>query len=518
MKTKHPLWAAVVAVAATLLAACGSASGGPAENRQTDAGPPQPGGSASVIQTSEPRTLDPAFMTNDLGTNALVGNSLYGQLLRTDSKGDIQYGLAKSLTTGDGGTTWKLKLRDGLKFSDGTPLDAAAVKFNWARLADPKLGSQLAPWAGLVAGMTPSGQSLDFKLTLPISHFESVIVQALNWIASPQALKKSPQSFDAKPIGAGPFVLGSWTRSGQMVLKKNPAYYDSPRPYLDKLVLTANPDSVQRAATVKSGGADAAFANSRTEAEKNGLNVAYPKLGGGLFMVFNSRIAPFDDVRARQAVAQGVDRDAVLKTLTPGGTAKAPATLYADGSPYNGDTTLPKYDKAAAQKLFNELAADGKPVKFTITSYPTTEGKRTVEAVQSQLNQYKNVHVEVEVLDFSAAVTKMVQNTFQVITTGLYPGTQPGLPLYLGLYSKSHGNQSGVEDREMDTALLKGLAATDEAGQTKAFQEVGRRFSDLAPGMIYSRYELALGYNNRLHGVELYGNAGIRTDTLWVSK
>ncbi|MFJ3779771.1 ABC transporter substrate-binding protein [Streptomyces sp. NPDC090075] len=518
MKTKHPVRAAVAAVAAMLLAACGSAADDSNGNRRADAGPPRSGGSASVIQTSEPRRLDPALMSNDLGTNALVGNSLYGQLLRTDAKGGIQYGLAKSLTTSDGGTTWKLQLRDGLKFSDGTPLDAAAVKFNWARLADPQLGSQSGPFAGLVTSMTPTGQTLAFKLALPVSHFEAAIDQAMNWIASPQSLKGSPQAFDGKPIGAGPFVLDSWTRSGQMVLKKNPAYYDAPRPYLDKLVLTANQDSVQRAATVKSGGADAAFANSRSEAEKAGLNVAAPKLGGGLFMVFNSRIAPFNDVRARQAVAEAVDRAAVLKTLTPGGTAEMPKTLYADGSPYNGDTTLPTYDKAAAQKLFDQLAAEGKPVRFTLTSYSTTEGRRTVEAMQSQLNQYKNVKVQVEVLDFSAAVTKTVQKTFQMITTGLYPGAHPGLPLYLGLYGKSPGNLSGVVDPQMDTALLKGLAATDEAGQTKAFQEVGRRFSAVAPGLIYTRYELALGYDNRLHGVQLYGNAAIRTDTLWVSR
>ncbi|MFC7886899.1 ABC transporter substrate-binding protein [Streptomyces sp. NPDC057376] len=518
MKTKHTLRTAVIAVAVTLLAACGSGSEGSDGDRQDDAGPPQSGGSATIVQTSEPRRLDPALMSNDLGTNALVGNSLYGQLLRMDAKGKVQYGLAKSLTTSDGGTTWKLKLRDGLKFSDGTPLDAAAVKFNWARLADPKVGSQSAPYAGLVTDMTPSGQDLDFKLSLPVNHFEAAIAQSLNWIASPRALRGSAQSFDAEPVGAGPFVLGSWTRSGPMVLKRNPAYYDSSRPYLDELVLTANSDSVQRAATVKSGGADAGFVNQHTQAEKEGMNVASPKLGGGLFMAFNARTAPFDDVRARQAVAQAVDREAVLRTLTPGGAAEAPATLYADGSPYNGDSTLPEYDKAAAQKLFDELAAEGEPVRFTITSYPTTEGKRTVEAIQSQLNQYENVQVEVEVLDFSAAVGKTVQKTFQLITSGLYPGVQPGLALYLGLHSKSPGNLSGVEDRALDAALLKGLAATGEAEQTEAFQEVGRLFGELTPGMIYTRYELGLGWKDQLHGVELYGNAGIRTDTLWVSK
>jgi ABC-type transport system substrate-binding protein len=155
-------------------------------------------------------------------------------------------------------------------------------------------------------------------------------------------------------------------------------------------------------------------------------------------------------------------------------------------------------------------------VNFTITSYPTTEGKRTVEAIQSQLNQYPGVHVEVEVLDFPGAIGKTVQRSFQFITSGLYPGTDPSLALWLGLYGSSPGNLSGAGDAQLDSSLLKGLAATDDADRAAAFQETGKLFQQLAPGVIYTRYVLAMGLSPKVHGMELYANAALRTDTVWI--
>jgi peptide/nickel transport system substrate-binding protein len=234
-------------------------------------------------------------------------------------------------------------------------------------------------------------------------------------------------------------------------------------------------------------------------------------------MVMNARIAPFDDVRARQAVTLGVDRDALLAVIQPGETGGAPETLFADGSPFNGDTTLPAYDHDAAQELFDELAADGKPVAFTITSYPTTVGRQTTEAIQAQLNQYDNVEVQVEVLDFPGAIAKTVQQTFQMINGGLQLGAAPALTLYQQLYGTSRSNLAGVADPDLDAALEAGLVATDEDAQVEAFSEVARLYGELAPSLLYTRYKLSLAYNDRLHGLELYGTTAVRTDTMWVS-
>lgn len=510
--------AGVIAVAAALLAACGSDDSGGSGGGGGDAGEPQSGGSASIIQFSEPRTLDPAIMGNLAATNALVGNSLFGQLLRVDTEGEVEYGLAEDLSTSDGGTTWKLVLRDGLTFSDGTPFDAAAVAYNWERIKDPATGSRTAGYAVLIDTMTPSGQTLDFTLTQPIPlYHETISSQPMNWIASPQALQAGAAAFDENPIGAGPFVLDSWQRSGEMVLARNDSYYDSPRPYLDELVLTVNPDATQRFGTLTSGGADGAVSTSPEQlalATGGGAESVIHPTGDSLVEVMNARIAPFDDVRARQAVFLGVDRDAVNAAAFQG-EGDVPETLFKDDSPYNGDTTLPEYDQEAAQELFDELADDGKPVQFTITTLSNTETRRVAEAIQAQLNQYDNVDVELEVLDQSASFAKYSARTFQM-TNGLLRTAD--VDLYSFLNSESESNVSGVSDPELDAALEEGLSAADQDARADAYAQVAERYSELVPALNYARPQYALAYDgDRLHGVEMYGNSSIRTDTLWVT-
>ncbi|OKI86204.1 ABC transporter substrate-binding protein [Streptomyces sp. CB02414] len=517
MREKHSLRAAVIAVAVALLAACGS--GGSPSGTSPDPGKPQSGGTLRVVKQTEPSGLDPAKMLNQVISESLIGSSLFGQLLIVDDEGQTEYGLAKSLVTSDGGTTWQLRLRDGLKFTDGTPLDAAAVEFNWARLKDKAVGSPSRAFASFVKTMTPKGQTLDFTLTQPIAEFGSAIASDMNFIASPRALGAGAQKFDAKPVGAGPFVLKSWKRGGQMVLARNPAYYDAPRPYLDQLVLTFNTDTNQMFDTQQAGGADAVASSAsdllRT-AEKRGLTVGASNLGGGTSLTLNTQQAPFDDVRARRALLMGVDRAAVNVAVYKNAAA-VPDTLFADGSPYNGGTTLPKYDKAAAQKLFDELAAEGKPVRFTVTTYQVTQLKRVAEAVQAQLNQYDNVEVEVETLDYSTAVAKTVGRQFQSIVSAV-TFDRPSPRLYTVLATGQANNVGGLSSPDLDEALSAGMKATDEKARERANREVARLFNELAPSLLFTRSAYGIAYSDKVHGVELYARSAIRTDSLWMTK
>ncbi|SDH62554.1 peptide/nickel transport system substrate-binding protein, partial [Pseudonocardia oroxyli] len=117
-----------------------------------------------------------------------MGNSLYGYLLADTGSGQYDYGLAKDLSTSDGGKTWMLQLRDGLTFSDGTPFDAAAVQFNWQRMQAPETLANNRSAASQVASMSASGQVLTFTLNTPISSYPNSIVNtAMNWIAKPGA-------------------------------------------------------------------------------------------------------------------------------------------------------------------------------------------------------------------------------------------------------------------------------------------------------------------------------------------
>lgn len=132
--------------------------------------------------------------------------------------------------------------------------------------------------------------------------------------------------------------------------------------------------------------------------------------GGGQILGMNFRRAPFDDERARRAVALATDLDAINAAVF-NGAAEYPATLFPESSPFFVDVALPTQDKDTAQKLFDELAAEGKPVKFTFLSYPTPESKEVAEALQAQLSAFQNVEAQVEIADFATLTGRAARET-----------------------------------------------------------------------------------------------------------
>jgi len=502
-----------------VLSACGGGGNGSSGADAAD-GDPVSGGSLSLIQMSEPRLLDPAVMQNSFSTNGVAGNALYGYLLADKADGTFDFGLAESLETSDGGTTWKLTLRDGLTFSDGTPLTAADVAFNWERIKDPQLGSTSRVVSEYLDKVTADGQVLSFTLTEPIANFGYAIARdSLNWIAKPDALKAGPAAFDKAPVGAGPFTLKSWTRGGKMVLAKNAKYFDQPKPYLDELVLTANGDEGQRFSTVESGGADATMSSSAAFLKRgtdNGLNGLKQDLSGGIPMWMNARIAPFNDPRAREAVTKAVDLDAV-NAAAYDGEGVVPKTLFSKDSPFYTDTPLTSFDKAGAQKLFDEIAADGKPVSFMITAYQTSESRRVAEAIQAQFSAYKNVTVKVEVLDFPAAVAKSTSREFQMMPGGL-GFADPETIVYQTLHSGSAGNYTGIDDAKLDAALEAGRASSDVEERKAAYADLAVRFSELNPLLFYISYSAAVAYDKQAAGFVQYGLGSTRVDGVWTTK
>jgi len=494
-----------------------SACGGGGDKPDAASGEPQAGGSLSLIQMTEARILDPAVMTNALSGNTFTGNALFGALLTDKADGAFDYGLAKSLETSDGGTTWKLTLRDGLTFSDGSPLDAEDVVYNWNRIKDPQLGSGSRAIANYIKEMKADGQTLDFDLTEPVANFAfAVAAQSLNWIAKPEALEAGQAAFDKNPVGAGPFVLDSWARGGKMVLKKNAKYFDKPRPYLDELVLTANGDEGQRFATVKSGGADATASNSSAHFKRGldeGLQGLTQGLSGGTPMWLNTRFAPFDDPRAREAVAKGIDLQAVSDAAYEG-KADIPRTLFTKKSPLYTDTPLTGYDKVAAQKLLDELADEGKPVKFTITAYQTSESRRVAEAMQAQLSAYDNIDVKLEVLDFPAAIAKGNAREFQMMPGGA-AFADPETLLYEVSHTGSAGNYSGISDPQLDAALEKGRMSSDLDERKAAYADYAKRLSEVNPFILYQRNTNGVAFDKSVSGFVQYGTGATRVDGVW---
>lgn len=469
----------------------------------------------------EPRSLDPAALGNAYAINAAVGNALYGTLMTDDDSGKIQFSMAESFTTADNGATFELKLRPDLVFSDGAPLNAAAVKFNWDRLKNPANGATSLAQAS-VAASTEVVDDLTLKVTMvtPMPRYAgSVITSSMNWIASPAVLEKGTEAFDKAPIGAGPFTLKSWTRQASIELAKNPRYWDAPKPYLDTLTLRTLADTNQRFNTVLSGTADAAAESSWqnfSKAEEQGLALGRQNVNGGLFLTMNSRRAPFDDPRARRAIAAALDLDA-LNLAVYNGLGKPVETLFTEGSPFYSNIPLRKVDKAAAQRLFDELAAAGKPVSFTFSAFPSTENRAMAENVQAQLSTFDNVKVNIEPLDQSRLGELYSKRDFDMVTLSSF-FYDPDPVLSTVFDGSSPSNLSGINDPELNEALQAGRTATSDEERGKAYETVQRRLADQVPVVFITRVALGAIGGQNVGGIRLYGNGSLLPEELWISK
>ncbi|MGW1028538.1 ABC transporter substrate-binding protein [Streptomyces sp. NPDC002577] len=523
MIPKRRFLAGVVACAAALvLGACGGGNGTGTSSDSTSDGKPVAGGTARVIQILEPQSLDPATMGNAWAVNGILGNALYGTLVVNDVEtGKVRFTMAKDFSTTDGGATFQLKLRPGLKFSDGTALDAEAVKVNWDRLKDPKIGSNAVEDASLIASSkVVDATTLKVTLVAANRNFPQVLTNSpMNWIASPKALKAGRKAFDAKPVGAGPFTLTKWTRQNSIELAKNPTYWDAPKPYLDRLVVRTSPEAGQRLNTVTSGGADMAMESNWdtiAKAHDAGLATYTPALSGGFYLAMNTKKAPFNDVRARRAVAAAFDLDAYNLAVYNGKSEPA-RTLFAKSSPFYSDIQLTKTDKATAQKLFDELAAEGKPVSFTFKAIATSENKAVAENIQAQLSSFKNVKVKIQVVDAATFLGLRASYDYDMILGGAFFG-DPEPRMWAAFHGDSRGNQSRLGDEKLNAALQEGRTAASTQERKAAYEVVQERLKDLVPVLFVNRAATSVIASKKVHGVVAYGMESVLPEELWIQK
>ncbi|GLY38868.1 ABC transporter substrate-binding protein [Amycolatopsis sp. NBRC 101858] len=504
-----------LAIAATqLLIACGTGSaGGPA-------GTPSARTSATVLTLGELRTLDPAKMGNNFASGGVVGNALFGTLLVDDpSSGDIRPSMGEAFTTADGGQTFELKLLDRLVFTDGSPLDAEAVKYNWDRMRDPATGSPYRSDASMVASTTVVDRTrLRVTMTQPVPNFaHSVVTTSMNWIASPAALAAGAQAFDANPIGAGPFTLKAWRRDDAMELVKNPKYWDAPKPYLDHLTLRPSVDAAQRVNTVTNNDADAAIESNwqnLKKANEAGLQTIMQPLSGGNYIAMNMRRAPFDDNRARAALAAAINPQALNESAFDGAGLLVD-TLFTTMSSFHADIPASSPDRATAQRLFDELAAAGKPLSFTFTVTSATENRAQAEAIQAQLRTFRNVSITIKTVELAQLQTLQTSHDFDAtVTSAAFLDPEPRL--WTAFRGDSPSNMSGVDDQQLNAALLAGRTTTTDDQRRAAYDTVQQRLVDLHPMIWIARTACAAIATKTVGGLIQYGFGSLRPEELWI--
>ena len=321
------------ALAAAVLTACGSpassSSGSAAAGSGTSAGAgagqaPKAGGSVTVEEAGLDTQFDPALAFISTFTDGPEMEALYGPglLYQNAQTGAVEYGFAKSMTSKDN-QVWTMTLRSGLKFSDGTPFNAAAVVANVKRIADPATGSSEAKIAATFTAAAVDDTTVQFTLQKVNSQFPSVISQDFALVPSPTAVQKEGSSFPQHPVGAGPFMMGTLTPSVSLALVKNPNYslYAANQPYLNNLTFEEVTNSSQTQSNLSSGQAQAAAVTTGQQINALtgiGMTSVTSHPVGGAWLDINQGKAPFNNLNARKAVYLALDRKGLANVWARG--------------------------------------------------------------------------------------------------------------------------------------------------------------------------------------------------------
>ncbi|MFE3857285.1 ABC transporter substrate-binding protein [Streptomyces griseorubiginosus] len=518
MKRRTVLHASIGAVAALTLAACGGGNG-------TGTGS---SGSATLTigMSSAPNSLDPAQIATGPFVNYL--DPAYASLLTRSADGALAPGLAdKWGYVGNGNTEFKLQLRSGVKFADGTPVTAADVV---ASLKYIQKGSgPAASYYRPLAFSAPDGSTVVIKSPTPNPDMGALFTPAFlgGAVISPAGLK-TPKKLASATFGAGPYVYSAaQSVSGDhYVYLPNKNFYDQSAIHFKKITVRVIPNINSEVQALKSGQIDFMYGSPDVAPSIAGdsslTTLKKPTTWAGLFLLDRDGtvVKGLADERVRQALNYAVDRVAITKAVYGdyGTPVEQPAMPGYDG--YSAKAAkMYDYDPAKAKQL---LAAAGYSGGLTIpVNYgsfdPSTS--KLVQAVQDQLAKV-GVHLKLTAAtNFGGWINDLL--TRKYAATVLSPGQGGDENFYAqqaGFTKTGIMNVFGVQDADVDAAFTK-LAASDKQSAGAAAQALTEVITRKALALPVSGSDTIIMYNAKLKGVKFVpGTAFATSNTLWTSR
>lgn len=337
-------------------------------------------------------------------------------LVARDHDGRIVPWLATEWTVSDDNRTYVFKIKPDVKFTDGTVLDANAIVYNFERWFsnEPEKTNRNAKLyvAEYISSVTaPDPLTLKIELSKPYQPLLTVLATYFFGILSPTALEKGPQEVCEKPVGSGPFYVEKWNRGQNVILKRNPNYNSAPATakhqgpaYVDGIVWKFLKDDTVRYGSLVGGESDAIYdipGVNWEEANKEFTVIQDITGGTPTRLQLNTAIAPFDDVRVRQAFAYVSERQRAVEVAFHGAIpydgngALSPSTPehvkeLTDAFPYDPDAANRLLDEAGwtGRTADGTRTRDGKPLQVRILyaagSLITADGILVLQILQDQ--------------------------------------------------------------------------------------------------------------------------------------
>ena len=429
---------------------------------------------------SDSDTLDPQKSTSLLSKQVI--NQIYDTLLAFDDQGKIQPNLAQEWSISDDGQEYTLKLNENIKCHDGTAFDAKAVKFTMDRAIDAETENKTKDsWGPIETVEVVDDLTVKVTMAKAFSPFLRFLADPYSSMICPSAIQTYGNKFGIEgTIGTGPFKFVEWTSGEQLVLEANPDYKNYGRPVqnsgvpdIKKLVIKTMPEAEARLAAVKSGEVHLTEPplgeiSQIEEDSKLKLHVA-DNTGQIVFFEFVTSRPPFDDKRARQAVAYAIDpKNATEEELA--GLVKPSECAIADVMfPHKGKLCSEfsiKPNQERAKTLLTELGySEDKPLEITLLTWQGGNRQKVVENFQTQLEEL-GIKANFETMDIGTLNARIKQENSQTEGKGIVNmmGWSWYDPDFLYTLWHSPGWMGGYHSDELDK-LLEEMRTTTNSEQ-----------------------------------------------------
>ena len=465
-------------------------------------GVPRRGGTLTIGFEDNTKTLDPTYSIQFAERRVLY--LLYNTLVAIDTDFTLRPELARSWEVAHEGRRYVFQLQEGVRFHDGTPFDAEAVKFNLDRRMDEAIASpqrsQLRP---VIEAIEVLGQlTLAIDLKTPHPGLLSDLADRAGCMVSPEAARKFGADLGRNPVGTGPFVLRSWTQGTSIVLDRNPNYWESGRPYLDGITFRSIPNSViglQRLIVGEVDYVDGLAPDALRQLEgKDGIVTEQARIGRWYSLQYQVDKPPFNNAKLRQAMAHALDRDRINQI-----TMEGKATLSNGPTPpglwwSSPDNVSYAYDPEKAKAL---LAEGGVPAGTAITLTTPSDPlyRRINQLVAEQLGAV-GLRATLTPVALSEYYARVVSRAINFVPTNWTQRADPDGLFYILFHSRGFANTTGYSNAEVDALLEAGRRTLDREERKRIYAAAKDQvMRDLPYIPLYFSAEFA-GYSRKLGG------------------
>jgi peptide/nickel transport system substrate-binding protein len=501
----------ILALLSLVAAACGGggggdkgdADGGIVEGTEEVAGKPVVGGTLTYGVEAESAGWQPCVDSfSESGTLAM--RAMYDTLTARTADGDVVPSLALSLEGNEALTEWTLKLRPNVKFHDGTPLDAAAVKANFdaAKAPTSRCAGALTPVKEMVV-VDPL--TVKYVLNSPYGPFPELLSGSVGYIFSPTNAAAKGADVSSNPVGAGPFKFGSWERDSKLTLVKNPDYFQKGLPYLDTVVIKPIPDEDARLASLSSGEVDIMFTLRQEyvkQARDLGDAVNRQERIGNLSSssIFNVTVPPVDDKRVRKALVHALNQKDLIKILGGEGISPETTQFFSKDSPWYSEkvaSAYPKFDVTKAKAFVDEYVKDparsdkkpvGSPIEVTFNCPPDATLVAVAQGYQ-QMAAAVGIKMDLKQVEQATHINNAVgkppyTSAEYMINCWRLGGQADPDSILFNSYSDPNGQAANVTNfstPEIQALLKTGRESTDFDERYAAYEKLGLIFDEELP-------------------------------------